>query len=363
MAITATDFQNIELAISAYADEAYTDAKRLVSTELVGSSNMIDVNGESYIGQMRSYDPINATINTPSLTVATDGSFTNISTSLYTYIKGAGSFGVDQVNLQKLISQQDGLLKVARDFAQVKAREQHEILMAVLKGVAGAEAAVGGGIATFGDVANPAKGFFVDINALGQFGAAATGAGDERKLIDATSTGAARGARLFKAVGMAFGDYEPDYMYMITSPEMMADLREANLVDETMIEDGNLTFQTIFGGKFRLLLTRSAQGNVASSANVNDRSTKTTFIVKPRALSFSPIPIEMDVEIDRNASSYYGGGNTEVWYRWAHIMHPMGYSWAGSTTAFANQTSYGAAASWSRVADPLNLPILPIFHS
>jgi len=37
MTITNTDFQNIALAISAYADEAYTTAKKLNGTGLVAS--------------------------------------------------------------------------------------------------------------------------------------------------------------------------------------------------------------------------------------------------------------------------------------------------------------------------------------
>jgi hypothetical protein len=45
------------------------------------------------------------------------------------------------------------------------------------------------------------------------------------------------------------------------------------------------------------------------------------------------------------------------------IMHPMGYDWQGSTTAFADNAAYAAAASWVRKMSALNLGILPIFHS
>jgi hypothetical protein len=47
-------------------------------------------------------------------------------------------------------------------------------------------------------------------------------------LFDSTATGAARGERLFKALGMGFKDYEPDFMYLVTSPEVMAEMRAAN---------------------------------------------------------------------------------------------------------------------------------------
>ena len=66
-----------------------------------------------------------------------------------------------------------------------------------------------------GDAA--ATGHFVDVNALGQLLHAATGTGDARPLFDSTAAGAARGERLFQAIGMAFKDYEPDFMYMLTS--------------------------------------------------------------------------------------------------------------------------------------------------
>ena len=364
MVITASDFQNIELAIAAYVDEMYTREKRLTDTGIVTSDPRISADGESYIGQLRTYNTITPTFNTPSLSTATDGSFTDISTKVSTYIKGARSIGFDQVNLQQLVSQQDGFQKIARDMAELKAQDRQAVLRNILQGVAAYEAGVGaGGIANFSDVDTAANGFFVDINADGEFGAAATIQADERKLIDTSAAGAARGTRLFTAVGMAFGDYEPDYMYLVTSPEMMAELRAANLVDETVVTEGNIEFQTIFGGKFRLLLTRMATGDRSGDANVNLRSVKTTFVVKPGAIVWKEIPVPNPVEIDRDASTYFGGGNTELWHRWAHIMHPAGYSWAGATNAFAAATDYNAAAAWSRDADPLNLPILPIFHA
>jgi hypothetical protein len=363
MAITASDFQNIELAIAAYVDEAYTAEKRITTSDIVTEDPRIDANGESYIGQLRMYDPISANINTPSLTDSSDGSFSDISTHLATYIKGAGSFGVDQVNLQELVSQEDGFDKVSRDMAEIKAQHRQSAVMNVLRGVAAAEANTGsGGVVDFSGP-DPASGFYVDVNADGEFGSASTGAADARKLIDASSAGAAAGERLFRAVGMAFMDYEDDFFYMIANPEMLADLRSANLVDETVIEDGNLQFQTIFGGKFRLLLSRTAQGNRGGDANVQAESTKTTFVVRPGAVKFRDIAVPNPVEIDRDASTYKGGGNTELWHRWSHIVHPQGYSWNGSTSAFASPADYNSASAWVRKSDPLNLSVLPIFHA
>lgn len=362
--INHTMFQNVALAISAYTDEMYTSAKKLNGTAIVGNDARIDPNGESFTGQLRWYKPLAANINVASLSSAAEGAYTDVSTEIADYIKTVRTFGAQQINLQQIISQQDGLAKIARDFAEVRSQDESDALVAILKGVAAYEVGRGAGMVSFdSDADNGSTGLFVDINAAGTFGAAATGSSDARKLFDATAIGAARGERLFKAIGMAFKDYEPDFMYMITSPEQLAELRAANLVDTTTVTDGNLTFQTVFGGKFRLILSRVAQGNLAASANVNDQSTKTTFIVKPGAVSFSPIAVPTPVEVERDAASYTGGGSTNVWYRYGFVMHPAGYDWAGSTSAFATNAAYGTAGSWARKMNALNLSVLPILHA
>lgn len=363
MAITNTDFQNVALAISSYAQERWTEEQRINSTGMVTGSADIDTTRESFTGQMRWYKPLDANVNIASLSNAADGTYTEISTDIANYIKSTRTIGSKQVNLQRIISQQDGLAYFAQNFAKARAQDEHAAVLATLKGVAASEAATGAGITTFDTLPSGSIGAFIDVNAAGAFGAAATGESDERKLIDSDALGAARGERLFRAMGMFFKDYEPDYVYMITSPEMMAELRAANLVDEDRVVDGNLTFQTIFGGKFRLIMTRAAQGNLAASANVNDQSNKTTFLVKPGAVAFKEIPMPMATEVDRDAAAYAGGGSTDIWYRYGFVTHPLGYDWAGATNTFASNTTLGAAASWERKVDPLNLGILPIFHS
>jgi hypothetical protein len=363
--INHTMFQNVAIAISAYADEMYTNAKKLNSTGIVGTDARIDPTGESFIGQMRWYKPLAANINVASLSVANEGSYTDVSTEIADYIKTVRTFGSQQVNLQQVVSQQDGLAKIARDFSEVRGQDESDAIVSTLKGVAAYEVSRGAGIVDYGTDADGAGvGNFVDINAAGVFGAAAaTSASDQRKLFDATAIGAARGQRLFQALGMAFKDYEPDFMYMITSPEVLAELRAANLVDVTTVTDGNLTFQTVFGGKFRLILSRVAQGDLSASANVNDRSTKTTFICKPGAISFTNIAVPTPVEVDRSAASYTGGGSTSIWYRYGFVVHPMGYDWAGATNAFATNAAFATAGSWARKMSALNLGILPILHA
>jgi hypothetical protein len=372
MAITNTDFQSVALAISAYADEAYTTERKLNSTGIVGQRDDITANGESFIGQFRWYKPLSANINVPSLSNSADGTYTDITTDIANYIKTVRTFGAQQVNLQEVISKQDGLAKIGRDFAQVRGDDEGNALMAVLKGVAASEVALGdaggagnGGIVDFDtDADAAATGFFVDVNALGAFGAAATGTSDARPLFDSTAIGAARGERLFRAIGMGFKDYEPDFMYLVTSPEMMAEIRAANLVDETIVTDGNLEFNTIFGGKFRLIMTRANQRfSGEASGDLNAQSTKCSFVIKPSSVAAAPVMVPTPVEVDRDAAAYTGGGSTNIWYRYGFIMHPQGYDWGGSTSAFATNATLGAGASWTRKMDYLNLGILPIFHS
>jgi len=371
MAITNTDFQNVALAISAYADEAYTTERKLNSTGIVGQRDDINADGESFIGQFRYYKPLAANINVASLSSATDGTYTDITTDIANYVKTVRTFGAQQVNMQEVVSQQDGLAKIARDFAQVRGDDEGTALMNILKGVAAYEVALGdaggsgnGGLVGYDtDADAAATGNFVDINAGGVFGTAAAGSSTARKLFDSTAIGAARGERLFQAIGMGFKDYEPDYMYLVTSPEIMAEMRAANLVDDTTVTDGNLNFSTIFGGKFRLVMTRANQMHTAASGDLNAESTKCTFVVKPGSVTFAPVATPTPVEVDRDAAAYTGGGSTNIWYRYGFIMHPMGYDWAGATNAFATNASYAASASWDRKMDALNLGILPIFHS
>ena len=370
--ISHTDFQNIALAVSAYSDEAYTTAKKLNGTGLVAADQRIDVSGENYYGQFRWHKPLNATVNVASLTSSTAGTYTDISTDMAEFIKTVRTFGAEQINLQEVVSKQDGLAKIARDFAEVRAQDEHDALLATLKGVALAEVELGdlatagnGGITDFDtDADAAATGFFVDVNDLGLHGDAATGSGDARRLFDSTAIGAARGERLFRSVGAAFKDHEPDFMYLITSPETMAEMRAANLVDDTPVTEGNMEFSTVFGGKFRLVMTRANQMITGFAAgDLNAVSSKCTFVVKPGSVAAQSLALPTPVEVDRVAASYLGGGQTNVWYRWGYVNHPMGYNWAGSKTAFATNATMGAAASWERKMDSLNLGILPIFHA
>jgi hypothetical protein len=390
----------LQNALSAYSDEMYTSARRLSSTGIVGSTGMIDTSTETYVGQMRWYKPTESVVNTARLDDAQNGGVSSFSSALATYIKRVGTYGHSQVNMTQVVAQKDGLAKIAKDFGEVKANDEHEAVLSTLIGVAKSEASYGagsvadavtGGITGFDSVSAVAgssvqehdassivtsgasgagtlgstTGFYIDVNAAGAFGAAAT----NRSLVQDRGTdgleGAARAERLFQAVGMGFADYEPDFMYLVTSPEVYSQLRSSNLVDQSTVTEGNIEFQTIFGGKFRLVMTRANQGNPNAYGAVDaviTESTKTSFLVKPGSVAMASLEVPMPVEIDRSARSYHGGGSTDVFYRWGYIAHAMGYSWGGAADHFADLSDLGGS-NWRREMDVLNLGILPVFHA
>ncbi len=380
----------LQEAISAYSDEAYTNAKKLSGTGIVGSNPDIDTSTETFVGQVRWYKPLNPTINVASLTDAADGNKTNYASDYLNYVKTVRTHGAEKVNMQQVVTQVDGLAKVGRDFAETRAQDEHNAILSILKGVAISEAlngaAAGSGSAGLGgqnfdnDPTDKRYGFYVDLGAA-------------KTVSDATSAvqGAARAQAFLNAFGMAYKDYEPEFAYLVTSPEVMASLRSANLVDQDTVTDGSVTFNTIFQGKFRLIQTRAAQGmstseltKINTGAGVDIVGTKTSFIVLPGALAMEALAVPDQVEITRNGNAYKGGGSTSIWYRWGYVMHPAGYNWAGSQEGFPGDADYKkvsvngtptvltAAAdglattsgTWTRKsASALSLGILPIFHS
>jgi hypothetical protein len=354
----------IQSALSAYSDEMYTNAKKLSGTGIVGSNAQIDPNTETFIGQTRFFKPYaSQTVNVASTTSSTDGSKQSYTSDFLSYVKTVRTHGAQEINMQRVVSQQDGLAKIARDFGEVRAQDEHDAILNILQGVAKKEAAIGTGYSAFGgNYDSDGLGLFVDVNAGGAFGT-----DTDQGLLTAggisSGYGAIRAENLFTALSLGFADYEPEYVYMVTSPEVMTQLRVANIVDQTTVTEGNLEFTTAFGGKFRLIMTRADQGNRGGDTNVHANSVKTTFMVKPGAIEMAQLSVPMPVELYRDANKYNGGGTTDIWYRWGYVAHPMGYNWAGSTTAFATNATYNAAASWERKYDTLNLGILPIFHA
>ena len=396
----------LQEALSAYTDEAYTNAKKLSGTGIVSSGNAgIDTSTETYSGQMRWRQPIAKVVNVPSLSSSTPGSYANYGTDFLKYIKTVRTHGANQINVKQVITQEDGLAKIARDFAETRAQDEHDAIMAILRGVAIAEgingaAAGGGGTGTGGqdwdsDPTDKKFGFYVDLESATTHTDAPliTNVGqDSTGTANPGYVGAQRAEAMLEAFGMAFKDYEPDWCYLVTSPKVMASFRSANLVDNDRITEGNIDFQTIFNGKFRLIPTRASQNltsteltkiNGGAGEDFSGTDLSTTFLVLPGAIAMEPLMVPVPFEIDRTANAYGGSGTHEIWYRWGYIAHPKGYDWKGGTDAFATDANYYdvnengtvktlAAATaglanttgvWDRkTSSALSLGILPIFH-
>ena len=385
----ATEYA-LQSAISAYSDEAYTNAKKISGTGIVSTNPDINVDTETFIGQMRWRKPLDAKINIASLTDAAEGEKTVTSTDFATYIKSVRTHGAEKVNMQQIVSKEDGLAKIGTDFAETRAQDEHNALMAVCKGVAVAEmlngAATGSGATGLGgqsfdnDPADKKYGFYIDLGANAPVIAATT-----------AIQGAARAENFLKALAMGYKDYEPNYAYLACSPEVMMSMRSANMVDKDRVTEANVEFQTILGGKFRLISTRAAQGlssaqltKINTGAGVDIVGVKTSFIILPGAIAFQGLAVPDEVEITRNGSSYKGGGSTNIWYRWGYVAHPQGYTWNGSQEKFASDADYQAVGdtteshglltaatigtatrgAWVRKASSaLSLGILPVFHA
>lgn len=383
----------LQNTIGAYAEEAYTNARRISNTGMVSRNTTIDTNDETFIGQMRWHQPMNPVINIASLVDPTDGVPSNYSSEFLRYIKTVRTMGAYKVNLTQLVTGEDGLAKVGRDFAETRGKDEHDAVLSILKGVATSEAfrgaasvegaSLGLGGQTFdNDPTNRNYGFYVDLG--------------NDPLVSATGMGASRVEGFIEALGMGFKDYEPDYAYLVADPRMVANLRSANLIDQDRVTDGSIDFETILSGKFRLVKSRANTSfTTAELAAINGGSgvdivgKRTSFIVLPGAIALEPIAIPEPVGIDKDESSYHGGGSTDVWYRWGYVGHPVGYDWRGPDTKFPSNNDYmGVTVGASNVVVPitdatvttdtneddtesvwrrksssvLSLGILPVFH-
>jgi hypothetical protein len=392
-----SDYHVIQSALSAYADEAYTSAKKLTGTGIVGTNPQIDPSTETYIGQMRWNKPLIAAVNVASLTDSANGSTTNVDTDFLTYIKTVRTHGHSKINMGQLVSGQDSLARVARDFGETRSQDEHNALLQVLRGVGiseilrGAKTGGTGGQSWTSSTSDAGKGFYVDVG-----GPLITLTGkDASGTANAAYVGAARAEKFLEAIGMAWKDHEPEYAYLVTSPKVMASLRSANLIDAAGVEDGNVNFNTIFNGKLRLIQTRASQGfSAAEITKINTgggtditAASEVSYIVLPGAIAMAPLDVPDSVEIGRDAAAYKGGGTTSIWYRWGYVLAPSGYDWAGSTSAFPSDADYSSVfettggtttkkllsaitaaddtvGSWSRKAtSTLNLGILPVIHT
>jgi hypothetical protein len=394
MAISSSAFGTLNKAISAYSDEMYTRAKKIVSTQLVGMDANINANGEDFIGQVRFYKPlggysVGGSNSTPDVTGANNavvnvasqdenyGGTTNIATEVQTYIKTVRTHGANEYLVQSVISGQDGMSKIARDFAETRAEDEDQALRSCLAGVMNTE------LKTANDKSGSTysarfAGNAVDADASKSFGYVAAssdtiGTGSSlEKLVDlSASAPGQRVEHIIRAMG-AWSDYTPDFVYLVVSPEVYLDIKVANLVDDERVTDGNISFETLLGGVIRVIVSRNfGQGlgtvtHASISGSTAIGTIKVSYMMLPGSLFMHNVSVPNPVAIDRNEGVGSGSGRTTAWYRWGYVMHARGYSFIGTQTAFATNAAYAgtvAAPAWDRKSDLLNLGILPIFHA
>ena len=378
----------LQSAIGAYANEAYTEAKRISNSGLVTSNSTIDTSDETFSGQLRWRRPMDHIINIASLVDPTDGVPSNYSTTFLNYIKTARTSGAMKINLTSIVTQEDGIAYYGNTFAEGRMKDENNAILSILKGIAISEALRGAGTSEAGaglggqtfenDPANGQYGFYVDLG--------------NDPLVASAGSGAARVEDLINALGMAWKDYEPDYVFLVANPVLMAGLRSANLIDEDRVTDGSIDFETILDGKLRLVKSRSnislnttEMAAINGGAGVDIVGTKTSFLALPGSIAMESLAIEKPVGIDTDESAYHGGGTTEIWNRWGYVAHPMGYDWAGPVDKFPSDADYAsvyvndpdilvpitdasvaggdASPVWQRKhASALSMGILPIFH-
>ena len=90
---------------------------------------------------------------------------------------------------------------------------------------------------------------------------------------------------------------------------------------------------------------------------------KVSYLAKPAAFHYSEIAQVNPTAIERNELAGNGGGAVTILSRWGNIMHPKGFSWAGSATAYPANADLADAASWTVHATNVNqVGLFPIFH-
>jgi len=378
----------LQTAIGAYAQEAYTDARRITNSGIVSSNPTIDANEETFTGQLRWMKPITPVINIASLVDPTDGVPTNFSSAFLTYIKTIRTSGAVKINLADAVTKEDGLKQYGDQVANIRLIDENNAVLSILKGIALSEVMrgtgtvngqVGLGGQTFDtDPTNARVGMYVDLGSA--------------PIVSSNGSGASRVQELIEALGMAWKDYEPEYAYFFADPLMVAGLRSANLIDGDRVTDGSIEFESILDGKLRLVKSRSnlsfsnaERTAINTGAGIDLVGTRTSFVVLPGAIAFESVNISKPVGIDSDESAYHGGGTTEMWNRWGYVAHPVGYDWAGPKTKFPSDMDYqsvevtddvlvpithgsvtdadNARTVWQRkTSSALGLGILPIFH-
>ena len=350
--IVSTDFNNIAKTISAYAQAERADASLLVSTALVGSDARITDAGENFTGTLRWLDFVDPTTShKQNETLANENiNLLDVSNKSAVYVKNIDHVAAQEMSIQKLISKVDGLAYLGAQFASVRARREDAQLRNILNGISDK---------IFGTTTIGTSDAATKVGTFGFY--TGSDASDNPNPLFALETNSNKRSAffdtLFDAMTEIKGEFEEPFYYLVIDTATYNLMRKQNVLDVAPVVDGNFTFNSIMGGKLRLIIN-----NQVLSANL-PAGLKVSYLAKAGAFHYSEIAQVNPTAVERNELAGNGGGAVTILSRWGNIMHPKGYSWAGSATAYPANTDLADGSNWTVHATNVNQTgIFPIFH-
>jgi hypothetical protein len=162
---------------------------------------------------------------------------------------------------------------------------------------------------------------------------------------------------LLDAITEVKGEFEEPFYYLVVDTATYNIMRKQNVLDVAPVVDGNFNFSTILGGKIRLIIN-----NQSLTANL-PAGLKVSYLAKAGSVHYSDIAQTNPTAIERNELAGNGGGLVTVLSRWGNIMHPKGFSWAGSATAYPANADLALGTNWAVHATNVNqIGLFPIYH-
>ncbi len=155
--------------------------------------------------------------------------------------------------------------------------------------------------------------------------------------------------QVLKAVQAVKGDNAGIVTTLGINSSYFLDLQLANLIDSVPGSSADVSFSTIGGGRFKLV--------------VDDRFGDNIVGLGSGLFHYASAPqSRKSVEVESDASAGNGSGQETIWFRWKNIVHPMGFDYTGAFTAKGGPsfTELKAANAYTPVTDVKKIPLVVI---
>ena len=285
-----------------------------------------------------------------------DYDFCNEETGLVNCVRETCILNAD---IKKMLAKEDGIEMHSKISAHSFMKDEQDAVLKTIKGVCKSETKPDGrkeGLLNFDS--NPTcatTGFFVDLNAKGSFARAKCPSNEPKKLLYKNKENSLSLDRLLSAIGIAWGDENPDHMYLRVETSLFGAMKEEKLIDEKdMVSEGNVKFFKMCNGKFRIFYDRPPFR--ISSPLVRPESTEITVAIMPGAISFDQLWVDDPVGITAQKDSKF-----DICHRYGFGVRPKGYRWTGRVRP--ENEDFRNGGYWNRQFDGFSPRILPIFHS